>query len=236
MTAENHLGPKEEEPVLPVEVMNEILSKDQFSKDFRKGIVTRFETNQFAANQPIEDRHIECHFPTNDSYMFGIFDGHSGFHCSETIRQRLSQYLSCALSKANNNVLDCNTAKSYKIIGKEHDDNPVITLPEDFSKKQERLGTGPDGFCKFLNNSKQDYSHDELLKLSFLSLDRDICMEAIPDDGGDESLLIGLAGSCAILSIIEKDHLYVASTGEDELWKFTNNYKKASKLMGIEKF
>eukprot|EP00795_Rhopilema_esculentum_P013969 gene13969-4931_t len=207
---------KEEIPAIPVEVMDEVLRKDEFSKPMNEGIVSGFDTNQYSANSPIEDRHIECLFSSSKSFMFGVFDGHSGYHCSETLRQRMPQYISCAIAsddKAKRKI-DKIKSRSYDIIGKEHDDNPVIELAKNFDRKQKMLQTGSDEFCNFLDKSENRFSQSELLKLAFSTLDRDICKEAVPSGFADESLLIGLAGSCAIASVIQGDDLYIANTGD----------------------
>lgn len=205
----------EEDLKLPVDVMNEFLKKDEFSMQLQKGIVARFDTNQYYANVPIEDRHIECHFPSSNAVMFGVFDGHGGYHCSESLRKRIPQYLSSALSKAVNDVkVYVQDTHDFTIIGTEHQNNPDLELPKDFAKKQASLKTGAGEFSKYLDGSTAKLTIHDALKLAFKTLDEDICKEAIPYGLADSSLLVGLAGSCAVVSVIQGDELYIANTGK----------------------
>ncbi len=206
---------KDPEPCIPLETIQEVLGRYEFSKDVNHGVVSKFETNQIAANNPIEDRNVECLFSNTDTLFFGIFDGHSGYHCSQTLKTRLPQYVSMAISKINNNLLKpADLQESIAVLGNNDVIMPPINLSEEFENKQKLSGTGIEWFSKFLSSTQcTSETHEELMKLAFLTLDRDICTDAIPDGVGDDSLLIGLAGSCAIASCINGDDLYVANTG-----------------------
>lgn len=204
----------QEQPALPVDVMNEELKKYQFSNDMQTGSVARFDTNQYSANDPIEDRHIECHFPSSNAIMFAVFDGHSGYHCSETLRKRMPQYLSPALAKASNNTESISdNLSNYTIIGTEHLDNPDLEMPVSLAKKQAKLRTGSAAFSNHLLNLKTKFTYSDAMREAFNLLDKDICNEAIPDGVGDNTLMVGLAGSCAIVSVVQGDNLYIANTG-----------------------
>ena len=205
----------EEDLKLPVDVMNEFLKKDEFSMQLQKGIVARFDTNQYYANVPIEDRHIECYFPSSNAVMFGVFDGHGGYHCSESLRRRMPQYLSSALSKAVNDVeLFVQGTHDFTTIGKEHLNNPDLELSKDFAKKQAALKSGAHEFSKYLDGTTTKLTIHDALRLAFKALDEDICNEAIPCGLADSSLLVGLAGACAVVSVIQGDDLYIANTGK----------------------
>ncbi len=210
---------KQEEPSIPPDVLSEILSKNQFTKNIQNGIVAKLETNQISANLPIEDRNIECVFPNTDSFFFGVFDGHSGYHCSQALKDRMPQYLSLAMSKLHNKPVEVeysnSTQKMYEVVGKDDYDLPLVTMPPDLEKRQSQLGTGIKHFSKLLMSKEcKIKTHEELIKLAFVTLDKDICTEAIPDKFADETLMTGLSGSCAIASCVDGDDLYVANTGK----------------------
>ena len=203
----------EKDPLLPVDVMNEVLKKDEFSKQIQTGVVVRFDTNQYCANSPIEDRHLECHFSTSNALMFGVFDGHGGYHCSESLRRRMPQYLSSAFSTAIGGTAVQQDTKDFTLLGMEHMNNPDLELPKDLAKKQAALGAGANEFSRYLDSLKTELSTHDAMKLAFKKLDEDICNEAIPNGEADNSLLVGLAGSCAVVSVIQGNDLYVANTG-----------------------
>jgi pyruvate dehydrogenase phosphatase len=56
-----------------------------------------------ASNEPFEDRHSEMAFKIplkgSDVYMFGVYDGHSGYHCADLIKELLPQYIATRLLK-----------------------------------------------------------------------------------------------------------------------------------------
>jgi len=200
---------------LPVDIMNEFLKKDEFSKQLCNGRVARFDTNQYSANNPIEDRHVECHFPSSNAIVFGVFDGHGGYHCSESLRRRIPYYLSPALSRAANDGSEVFEKSNHiSILGMEHLNNPDLDLPNDFTKKQALLETGSNEFSKYLDSISTKLTTQDALRLAFKTLDEDICKEAVPNGVADNSLLVGLAGSCAVVSVIQGDDLYVANTGD----------------------
>ena len=216
---------QEEEPILPVDVMNEVLEKEEFSKQLQNGVITRFDTNQYSANSPIEDRHVECHFPSSNALMFGVFDGHSGYHCSESLRRRLPQYLSSAMTKAtNNNERVLGKINDFTVVGMEHSNNPDLMLPKNLANKQAMLKTGANEFSKYLDDIKTAFTRNDALVAAFKTLDNDICNEAIPHGVADNALLVGLAGSCAIASVIQGDDLFVANTGNIFFCRMRSTY------------
>ena len=209
---------KGEDPSLPPDVMNELIRKHEFAKEIHRGIVSRFETNSYAANNPIEDRHAECYLKNGDAQFYGIFDGHSGYHCSETVKSRLPIYMNVALGLINDNTISTDggvLGKDVEILGKVYADLPLVTLPSNFAEKQRRLGSGEDAFAKYISShSFEAVKIDELIKFVFKALDQDICNESIPDGVADESLLTGISGSCAVTAVIKEEDLYVGNAGK----------------------
>lgn len=60
--------------------------------------ITFLLTKLFQANRPIEDRHIEARLPGTDKYLFGVFDGHAGCACAQTLKERLFQYIAISMA------------------------------------------------------------------------------------------------------------------------------------------
>lgn len=51
--------------------------------------VLRFESNQLAANSPVEDRRGVAACLQTNGLMFGVFDGHGGHACAQAVSERL---------------------------------------------------------------------------------------------------------------------------------------------------
>ncbi|KRX88542.1 Histone-lysine N-methyltransferase, H3 lysine-9 specific SUVH4, partial [Trichinella pseudospiralis] len=52
---------------------------------------------ELVANAPCEDHRSEGYFQLDNSYFFGIFDGHAGTHCARTVASRLYDYMALPL-------------------------------------------------------------------------------------------------------------------------------------------
>ncbi|KAJ8417774.1 hypothetical protein AAFF_G00226170 [Aldrovandia affinis] len=61
------------------------------------GTVLGFESNQLAANTPMEDRRSAATCLQTKGSMFGVFDGHAGYACAQTVSERLLYYAAVAL-------------------------------------------------------------------------------------------------------------------------------------------
>jgi len=180
--------------------------------------VSWFETNHYNANNPIEDRHCECYLKHNNAFFFGIFDGHSGWHCSESLRTRLPYYVSLALMKESDrsNVTSTSEVSSSVIdyLSNPDDDCLSFKSPEGFKDKQKRLGSGLLNFAQACSSFVKENTISEILKYTYLSLDRDIAKEAIPDGICNEPIWAGISGAVAIGVLIQNNDIYVASTGD----------------------
>lgn len=64
-----------------------------------KGIfpVRGFDSNQLGSNYPIEDRRAVSRILHDNASLFGVFDGHGGTACSQTVSERLFDYIAIAL-------------------------------------------------------------------------------------------------------------------------------------------
>lgn len=220
-------------PSLSETIMNSILRYNEHTNDVdkdKRGLVTSFETNHFRANNPLEDRHCECYLKQDNSLLFGIFDGHSGWYCSESLRTRLPMYISLALM--NKELRD-------KVVSKEIGDSEILEYlglkSEDeleneeipgLEEKQERFRTGIYNFIEQMNKDEKIGKEHliETLKYSYLSLDKDIIVEAIPDGLCNEPIWSGLSGAVAVTAYIKDNDLFVSNTGKSSPHVFSHNY------------
>ncbi|CAG8500523.1 6555_t:CDS:2 [Ambispora leptoticha] len=92
--------------ILSLEEATAKLRENQFTRTLpnksTNGLVWRYDTNQVASNSPIEDTKIEMIYNTNegDKLFFGVFDGHSGWNCSQYLSKNLIPLIKQQLDKA----------------------------------------------------------------------------------------------------------------------------------------
>jgi len=199
---------------------NEHSTKDVCKSSETPSAVSGFETNHYRANRELEDRHCECRFNFNDSFMFGVFDGHSGRHCSETLRTRLPLYMSLSLMDKQlrkkflaKELPSDDIYKHIGVRGKDEFENEAIPGLEE---KQERFETGPNALIEGLK-LKEGLGSDnvaETLQHTYLTLDKDIAVEAIPDGICNQPIWSGLSGAVAISAYVKDKDLYVSNTGD----------------------
>ncbi|XP_053356617.1 pyruvate dehydrogenase [acetyl-transferring]-phosphatase 2, mitochondrial [Clarias gariepinus] len=67
--------------------------------DRRGGVspVLKFESNQLAANSPLEDRRSSASCLQTRGMLFGVFDGHGGHTCAQVVSERLPYYVAVAM-------------------------------------------------------------------------------------------------------------------------------------------
>ncbi|KAI5098549.1 pyruvate dehydrogenase [acetyl-transferring]-phosphatase 2, mitochondrial [Silurus meridionalis] len=67
--------------------------------DGRGGLspVLKFESNQLAANSPLEDRRSSATCLQTRGMLFGVFDGHGGHACAQVVSERLPYYVAVAM-------------------------------------------------------------------------------------------------------------------------------------------
>ena len=210
-------------PSLSESIVNSMLRYNEHTNKIgmkKPGVVSSFETNHFRANNPLEDRHCECYLKFNESYLFGIFDGHSGWYCSESLRTRLPLYISLALlNKGLRNKFISEEIKESDIIeylGIQSEDELANEYIPCLEEKQRQFRTGMDFFVEEINNVDKVGNDNvyETLKYSYLSLDKDITVEAIPDGICNEPIWNGLSGAVAVTAYIKDNDLYVSNTGK----------------------
>lgn len=199
-------------PQSPRKLPNVQIRKREKVVSVNMGVISHYETNSLASNEPVEDRNSE-HMLSN-GVLFGVFDGHSGWQCAEDVMKRLPYYV--ALSMTCGGEMDANPDRVYsKLLGEVksfeqslgHDlDNAAKDL---FGKKAKEL-------CESALKTSQVKDIDQQLKNAFKLLDDDIVHEAMPNVNGHmpEEMLKGLSGACAITAYVQERELYIASSGD----------------------
>ena len=177
------------------------------------GVVSKYESNQLASNEPIEDRRFVTRLlHDKDCLVFGVLDGHGGDSCAQNVSQRLSDYIATALLP--NEILLGSAVKNYlfakhQMVSNNADqynfrEDPVSyeNLKEYFAelcRVQKRLHGGHSrtptlthlqeshGFHAAVTEAKEEqvvYTMTALSK-AFLRLDADLSKEALGE--GDKT-------------------------------------------------
>ncbi|XP_066932300.1 pyruvate dehydrogenase [acetyl-transferring]-phosphatase 2, mitochondrial-like [Clytia hemisphaerica] len=210
----------QQKDTLSDEHITQKLKRQEYSHTMKQvdSCVNWFETNHYNANNPIEDRHCECVFDIDNEYFFGIYDGHSGWHCSESLRLRLPVYTTLAMTsnETRQKFLSGELLPSdlVKYLGNPNDDCLSFKMPPTFKEKQEAIKSGTRYFSEKSNEVMENLTIEEALKYTYLSLDRDITRESIPDGLCNEAIWTGLSGAVAVSAYLKGRMLYVANTGD----------------------
>lgn len=78
--------------------VNSLINRCETAVSVNRGIINRYETNQLASNQPIEDRKFVVGLLQEDGgHLFGVLDGHGGDACAQSVCHRLADYIGLAL-------------------------------------------------------------------------------------------------------------------------------------------
>ncbi|RUS12672.1 phosphatase 2C-like domain-containing protein, partial [Endogone sp. FLAS-F59071] len=78
-----------------------VVFAEGLQEPLKGGSIWRYDINSVASNCPIEDDHSE-HVVKNsgrDQLLFGVFDGHSGWNCSQKVARELGMYATKSLEK-----------------------------------------------------------------------------------------------------------------------------------------
>ena len=169
------------------------------------GVVSHYESNNLAANEPMEDRNVE--YRLLDGLLFGVFDGHSGWQCADDVMNRLPYYVAFSLAGSNGIY---NSKELDKIFSNVNQLGETVVASK---RANDILGQ------KVLDLMKNGYFHnmsiEQKLKSAHVLLDDDIVYGALPEVNGydHEKILKGLSGACAITAYIQGNDLYVANSG-----------------------
>jgi len=205
---------------------SQILRKNESSIDLEtKCPIKYYDVNYLGANNPPEDRQAQAKCLSVDSYLFGVFDGHGGYQCSDTVSQRLFDYIALnflTTKQLEEQVKWSNENRNYPLwfaYYSPYEDLRTIKMKEIHKKSliqyAEELLTM--NMLECINIAEEMQSIDSILTNAFLKLDRDIITEALPVPGSmadPDMLEIAMSGSCACVALLKGSDLYVANCGD----------------------
>ncbi|MXQ83411.1 hypothetical protein E5288_WYG014543 [Bos mutus] len=181
--------------------------------------VLRFESNQLAANSPVEDRGgIAACLQTN-GLLFGIFDGHGGHACAQAVSERLFYYVAVSLMSQQTLEQMEEAMESMK---------PLLPILQWLKHPGDSIYKDVTSvhldhlrvyWQELLNlHMEMGLSTEEALMYSFQRLDSDISLE-IQAPLEDEmtrnlSLQVAFSGATACLAHVDGVHLHVANAGD----------------------
>ncbi|XP_008255619.1 pyruvate dehydrogenase [acetyl-transferring]-phosphatase 2, mitochondrial [Oryctolagus cuniculus] len=210
------LGPEQVNEVLRAsELTHKILNLNSGAPNS----VLRFESNQLAANSPVEDRRGVASCLQTDGLMFGVFDGHGGPACAQAVSERLFYYVAVSL-------MSYQTLEQME--GAMENMKPVLPILQ-------WLKHPGDSIYKNVTSVHLDHlrvywqelldlhmemgpSIEEALIHSFQRLDSDISLEIqapLEDEMAKNlSLQVAFSGATACMAHINGLHLHVANAGD----------------------
>ncbi|XP_068941922.1 pyruvate dehydrogenase [acetyl-transferring]-phosphatase 2, mitochondrial [Petaurus breviceps papuanus] len=181
--------------------------------------VLRFESNQLAANSPVEDRQSIATCLQTKGMMFGVFDGHGGHACAQAVSERLFYYVAVSLMSHQTLEMMEDAMESMKPL------LPILQWhkhPGD-SLYKEVTSVHFDHLRVYWQelldlHMEMGLSIKEALTYSFQRLDSDISLE-IQAPLEDEmlrnlSLQVAFSGATACMAHIDGIHLHVANAGD----------------------
>lgn len=186
-----------------------------------------YDVNYLGSNNPPEDRQAQAKFLYSDIYLFAVYDGHGGHYCSDTVSQRLFDYIGLNLLTTK----QLEDKLKFKEIEKvfpmwfayqsPYNDMRSAKLKE-LHKQALRLYADELLREKIMEESignDPEVNLERILVNSFLKLDKDILTEAMPNAASGkpldkETMDVAMSGSCASVALLNGKNLYVANCGD----------------------
>ncbi|KAM9302299.1 pyruvate dehydrogenase [acetyl-transferring]-phosphatase 2, mitochondrial [Gastrophryne carolinensis] len=184
-----------------------------------RGTILKFESNVLASNSPCEDRRSAATCLQTKGHLFGIFDGHAGSACAQSISERLFYYIAIALMpQATLEEIEFarEHLKPVLPILQWHKHKTDYTYREIASLYVDHLRVFWQELIGLDNGAGM--SAEDAMSYAFQRLDSDISLEAqVPTDNDfirNLTLQIAFSGSTACVSHVEGVHLHVANAGD----------------------
>ncbi|KAF7236041.1 [Pyruvate dehydrogenase [acetyl-transferring]]-phosphatase 2, mitochondrial [Varanus komodoensis] len=181
--------------------------------------VLKFESNHLAANTPIEDRRSAATCLQTRGMMFGVFDGHAGYACAQSVSERLFFYIAVSLL-APHTLEEIEAAmESMKPVlpilqWHKHPNDRFFQEVAPLYLEQLRV------YWQDLLNMDTELRLDlkDALIHAFKRLDSDISLEVqAPSENEltrNIALQVAFSGTTACVAHIDSVHLHVANTGD----------------------
>ncbi|XP_062861148.1 pyruvate dehydrogenase [acetyl-transferring]-phosphatase 2, mitochondrial [Trichomycterus rosablanca] len=190
--------------------------------DRRGGVspVLKFDSNQLAANSPLEDRRSSATCLQTRGMLFGVFDGHGGHACAQVVSERLPYYVAVAMmaeSSLEDLEASMETLRPVPPIlqwYKHHNDHNYRESAALYVNHlrvfwQELLASEEHG---------SGMSPDEAFSYAFQRLDSDLSLEAqVPlasDLMRNTAVQAAFAGCTACLAHVGPEGIHVANAGD----------------------
>ncbi|XP_029452928.1 pyruvate dehydrogenase [acetyl-transferring]-phosphatase 2, mitochondrial-like [Rhinatrema bivittatum] len=181
--------------------------------------ILKFESNQLGANTPNEDRRSAATCLQTKGLLFGVFDGHAGHACAQSISERLFYYI--AISLMPQQMLEevefaMEHMKPVLPILQWHKHRNDYTYREVASLYVDHLRVYWQELIELDN--EMGLSVEDALAYSFKKLDSDISLEGqVPmknDLIRNLALQVAFSGATACVAHIDNIHLHVANAGD----------------------
>ncbi|XP_047735781.1 pyruvate dehydrogenase [acetyl-transferring]-phosphatase 1, mitochondrial-like isoform X2 [Hyalella azteca] len=180
--------------------------------------ISSVDSNQLAANVPIEDKMCAARCLHTTGFLFGVFDGHGGPECSQVVAKRLFEYVAAALlplPRLNSILKQWSNGEDVQLIQVYHDKSSFV--PELAALYQTSLVR----WCQQLSveGGRHAFSMQQALVGAFERLDSDLGEEVqrahLTSPETQEALIrVAVSGSVACVTHIDGQHVHVASVGD----------------------
>ncbi|XP_053305627.1 pyruvate dehydrogenase [acetyl-transferring]-phosphatase 2, mitochondrial [Spea bombifrons] len=184
-----------------------------------RSTILKFESNQLASNTPCEDRRSAATCLQAKGHMFGVFDGHAGSACAQSISERLFYYIAVSLM-SQETLEEMEFAREHL--------KPVLPILQWHKHKNDSVYREVASLYvdhlrvywqELLNlDNESGMKVADALSYSFQRLDSDISLEAqVPAESElvrNLTLQIAFSGATACVSHIDGIHLHVANAGD----------------------
>lgn len=210
-------------PTLSPSEVTALLSQNESTAEanlYGFDVVRAFDSNQLAANNNIEDRRAVARLIDSGELLFGVFDGHGGRECAQTVSERLFEYIALCLlqnEKLSNYYRLLKDTKRKDFLKRYDFKNSYVDVHmnliyfESLLKfVEERLvHTTTDNICNVNTVTKR-------IQIAFCGLDDDISREAKQVTGAQKEYAVktALSGSCSCIALIRGQEVIISNIGD----------------------